>query len=564
MTSVGNPWLWVGFIASRLACSRSTSASSTARTRSIDAEGGAGLDRRLDQPRRCLQRLRLVAVRRGRRRLEFLTGYLIEKSLSVDNLFVFVIIFGTFAIPPQYQHRVLFWGILTALVLRAAMILGGTALLAAVPLAHLRLRRVPHRHRREAVLPQGGGAPPGEELGVPRAPAGHPLDPPHRGARLLHARERAARRDAALPRARAHRGHGRRVRGRLDPRDLRRDARPVHRLHLEHLRDPRPARRSTSRSRASSDRFEYLSVGPRRRCSSSSASKMLGVAWIHVHALVSLAVVVALLGGAMRLLALEDAPRGSRAGRRRRAARDAVSWGAAEPSHRSRTTAPVRRRGGHIVPGTSESTQPRALADRDVVPARHRSSAAAARTRRRRSQAESAVFAKRACPRSSCRSTAKTARERARRRQVVVNDDVVRGQTKAEKNSRQREDELSSRPSLDLVSRGDARAAGSPSASPACRRARPPRPRRRHGSVRPERSRAQRRRSRAGRSSVEHDGLVPVDDDPVLAVPAHGAGERPGARGRGRATSGPRPSAGGMTRPTSCSMIGPASSSAVT
>jgi tellurite resistance protein TerC len=61
---------------------------------------------------------------------EFLTGYLIEKSLSVDNIFVFVVIFGALGIPPLYQHRVLFWGILTALVLRAAMILAGTALLA--------------------------------------------------------------------------------------------------------------------------------------------------------------------------------------------------------------------------------------------------------------------------------------------------------------------------------------------------------------------------------------------------------------------------------------------------
>jgi tellurite resistance protein TerC len=60
---------------------------------------------------------------------EFLTGYLIEKSLSVDNLFVFVVIFSSLAIPPQLQHRVLFWGILGAIVLRAAMILAGTALL---------------------------------------------------------------------------------------------------------------------------------------------------------------------------------------------------------------------------------------------------------------------------------------------------------------------------------------------------------------------------------------------------------------------------------------------------
>ncbi|MGC4000794.1 MAG: TerC family protein [Anaeromyxobacter sp.] len=61
--------------------------------------------------------------------LEFLTGYVIEKSLSVDNIFVFVVIFGALGIPALYQHRVLFWGILTALVLRGAMIAAGTALL---------------------------------------------------------------------------------------------------------------------------------------------------------------------------------------------------------------------------------------------------------------------------------------------------------------------------------------------------------------------------------------------------------------------------------------------------
>jgi len=54
--------------------------------------------------------------------LEFLTGYLIEYSLSVDNIFVFVLIFSYFAVPPAYQHLVLFWGILSALVLRGVMI----------------------------------------------------------------------------------------------------------------------------------------------------------------------------------------------------------------------------------------------------------------------------------------------------------------------------------------------------------------------------------------------------------------------------------------------------------
>jgi len=65
----------------------------------------------------------------AQRGLEFLTGYLIEKSLSIDNIFVFVVIFAALRVPPLYQHRVLFWGILSALILRAGMILGGTALL---------------------------------------------------------------------------------------------------------------------------------------------------------------------------------------------------------------------------------------------------------------------------------------------------------------------------------------------------------------------------------------------------------------------------------------------------
>ena len=63
--------------------------------------------------------------------LEFLTGYLIEYSLSVDNVFVFVIIFSYFAVPAAYQHRVLFWGILGALVMRAIFIALGAALLTA-------------------------------------------------------------------------------------------------------------------------------------------------------------------------------------------------------------------------------------------------------------------------------------------------------------------------------------------------------------------------------------------------------------------------------------------------
>ena len=61
--------------------------------------------------------------------LEFFTGYMIEKALSLDNLLVFLVVFGYFAVPPALQHRVLFWGILGALVMRGLFIAAGTALL---------------------------------------------------------------------------------------------------------------------------------------------------------------------------------------------------------------------------------------------------------------------------------------------------------------------------------------------------------------------------------------------------------------------------------------------------
>lgn len=61
--------------------------------------------------------------------LEFLTGFVIEKSLSVDNLFVFLLIFSYFSVPKTYQHTVLFWGILGALVMRAVFIFAGVALI---------------------------------------------------------------------------------------------------------------------------------------------------------------------------------------------------------------------------------------------------------------------------------------------------------------------------------------------------------------------------------------------------------------------------------------------------
>jgi tellurite resistance protein TerC len=62
--------------------------------------------------------------------LEFLTGYLVEYSLSVDNVLVFILIFSNFAVPIAYQHRVLFWGVLSALILRGIMVAIGAAIVA--------------------------------------------------------------------------------------------------------------------------------------------------------------------------------------------------------------------------------------------------------------------------------------------------------------------------------------------------------------------------------------------------------------------------------------------------
>lgn len=73
----------------------------------------------------------LVPVRGKQEALEFLTGYLIELSLSMDNVFVIAMIFGFFNVPREYQHRVLFWGILGALVMRGLMIWLGSELIEA-------------------------------------------------------------------------------------------------------------------------------------------------------------------------------------------------------------------------------------------------------------------------------------------------------------------------------------------------------------------------------------------------------------------------------------------------
>src|SRR5436190_8948834 len=73
--------------------------------------------------------LELNSFRGKTESLQFVTVYLIDVSLSMDNVFVIALIFAYFRIPPQYQHRVLYWGILGALIMRGVMIGAGVALI---------------------------------------------------------------------------------------------------------------------------------------------------------------------------------------------------------------------------------------------------------------------------------------------------------------------------------------------------------------------------------------------------------------------------------------------------
>ncbi|MBI5496781.1 MAG: TerC family protein [Deltaproteobacteria bacterium] len=127
MTTVGSPLMWAGFIAL------------VAALLAVDL----GLFNRKDHVFGAKEALRwtgvwvtlalafgagLVHLYGWKVGLEFYTGWVIEYSLSVDNLFVFILIFRVFRIPPEHQHRVLFWGIVGALLLRVSMILAGAVL----------------------------------------------------------------------------------------------------------------------------------------------------------------------------------------------------------------------------------------------------------------------------------------------------------------------------------------------------------------------------------------------------------------------------------------------------
>ena len=153
---------------------------------------------------------------------QYFAGYIVEKSLSVDNLFVFVIIMTTFAVPAEHQQRVLTIGILLALVLRAIFIALGAALLSAFSFMFLIFGLLLRRHGDPAVPPpRPGPVGGGQRAGRARAPAAAVHRPLRRGP-ARHPGRRPARAHAAVPRAAGHRQHRHPLRARLDPGGVRR------------------------------------------------------------------------------------------------------------------------------------------------------------------------------------------------------------------------------------------------------------------------------------------------------------------------------------------------------
>ena len=136
---------------------------------------------------------------------EYLSGYLIEKSLSIDNVFVWAVIFGYFGVPAEYQLRVLFWGIFGALVLRAIFIFAGVALIEPLRLDPLRVRRVPARSRPEGRYGTGREVHPEHNPVLKLVRRVVPVTDELDGQQAVH-RKTARARHAAVRRARPRRG----------------------------------------------------------------------------------------------------------------------------------------------------------------------------------------------------------------------------------------------------------------------------------------------------------------------------------------------------------------------
>jgi TerC family integral membrane protein len=124
--TIGSPALWVGFVAFVLAMLAIDLGVFHRKAHAVSLKE-AGIWSAVWVALALLFNLGVYLWFGRDRALEFTTGYLIEKALAVDNLFVFAMIFAAFAIPPAKQHRVLFWGVLGALAMRAGFIFAGGA-----------------------------------------------------------------------------------------------------------------------------------------------------------------------------------------------------------------------------------------------------------------------------------------------------------------------------------------------------------------------------------------------------------------------------------------------------
>ena len=256
---VVEPWVWAAFIAfvSVLLIADLLLVHRTAHvisTKEAAIESAIWISHR-----RRLHRRRGVGAWGGQAAGEYISGYLIEKSLSVDNVFVWALIMSYFAVPREYQFRVLFWGVFGALVLRFVFIFAGAALLEQFEwmlfvfggfLIFTAIRLL--RHDDEEIHPENNPVLKLVRRVVPSTSEyhGQAMFIREAGKRLATPlftvldRDRDERRD---------------LRRRLDPRHPRGEPRAVHPLQLERLRDPRsagallPARRPARQVRLPAD-----------------------------------------------------------------------------------------------------------------------------------------------------------------------------------------------------------------------------------------------------------------------------------------------------------------------
>ncbi len=209
-----------------------------------------------------------IALVQGRQTaLEFVAGYTIETSLSIDNLFVFMVLFQGFRISPQRQHKALLWGMGGAVLLRGLFIVAGVTLLKRFGWVTLDLRPLPSL----CGLPAGAG-----RLGA----GGHSrLDSAH-----------ATRQGIPAAGDRCRRGHRSAVRGRLHSRRSRR-SRTIPSLSTHRILPPLLGLRSLYFALAAMlDRFRYLHYGLGALLG-FVALKMLAARWVEVPITISLAVI---------------------------------------------------------------------------------------------------------------------------------------------------------------------------------------------------------------------------------------------------------------------------------